>query len=125
MKQVLLLCLLFVVAGGAAPSTEHTYNAVFCTRIGGKREVRHVYTYPTGHSYVVVDCETADTVYEGGLDIRSSLDSVQQVLFFAHVTGKNPAVVIYDTDGSIGKYEYQIQVACELVGVQFLRVQYP
>ena len=41
-----------------------------------------------------VDCETGTMVYEGGLDKRSSLDSVQQALFFSHVTGKRPAVVI-------------------------------
>ena len=34
-----------------------------------------------------------------GLDRRSSLDSVQQALFYASLTGKMPAVVIYDTDG--------------------------
>ena len=42
----------------------------------------------------MVDCETADVVYEGGLDRRSSLDSVQQALFAAAFTGKEPAVVI-------------------------------
>ena len=82
--------------------------------------MRYEYTYPTGQSYIRVDCETEDTVYEGGLDKRSSLDSVQQALFFAHLTGKEPAVVIYDTDGQIGKYEHRIQVACEAAGVRYL-----
>ena len=27
------------------------------------------------------------------------MDSIQQALFFSHLTGKKPAVVIYDTDG--------------------------
>ena len=52
-------------------------------------EVRHEYTYPAGASYIRVDCETATHVYEGGLDKRSSLDSVQQALFAAHVTGNS------------------------------------
>ena len=69
-----------------------------------------------------MDCETEDTVYEGGLDKRSSLDSVQQALFAASLTGKHPAVVIYDTDGQIGPYEHRIRVACELAGVRFLTV---
>ena len=60
-------------------------------------------------------------MYESGLDKRSSLDSVQQALFAAFLTGKEPAVVIYDTDGQIGRYEYRIQVACELAGVTFLQ----
>ena len=93
---------------------EKDANDAFCAQVGGQREVRHVYDYPTGSAYVFVDCETEERVYEGGLDKRSSLDSVQQALFFAHVTGKEPAVVIYDTDGQIGPYEYRIRVACEL-----------
>ena len=51
-----------------------------------------------------VDCETSTTVYEGGLDKRSSLDSLQQALFFSVLTGKRPAVVIYDTDGKEGQF---------------------
>ena len=54
-----------------------------------------------------VDCEIGTMVYEGGLDKRSSLDSVQQALFFSHVTGKRPVVVIYDTDGREGRFEYR------------------
>lgn len=88
----------------------------------GETEVRHTYTYPTGQSYVRVDCETEDTVYEGGLDKRSSLDSVQQALFAASLTGKKPAVVIYNTDRKIGRYEHRIKVACERAGETFLSV---
>ena len=87
---------------------EDAYNAAFCATVGGQ-------------SYVRVDCETGEMVYEGGLDKRSSLDSVQQALFFAHLTGKQPAVVIYDTDGQMGRFEHRIQVACERAGVQFIR----
>ena len=104
---------------------EAARNAAFCARVGGTTEVRHPYAYPSGKSYVLADCETADTIYEGGLDTRSSLDSVQQALFFSHVTGKEPAVVIYDTDGKTGRYEYRIQVACELAGVEFLQIPPP
>ena len=104
---------------------EKAANDAFCAQVGGQREVRHVYDYPTGSgdmgsSHVFVDCETEERVYEGGLDKPSSLDSVQQALFFARVTGKKPVVVIYDTDGRIGPYEYRIRVACELAGVEYL-----
>ncbi len=75
-----------------------------------------------GASHIRVDCETADTVYAGGLDKRSSLDSVQQALFAAHLTGKKPAVVIYNTAGKIGRYEHRIKVACERAGVAFYSV---
>lgn len=99
---------------------EKDANDAFCAQVGGQREVRRDYDYPTGSAYVVVDCETKDRVYEGGLDKRSSLDSVQQALFFAHVTGKEPVVVIYDTDGRIGPSEYRIRAACALAEVEYL-----
>ena len=75
-----------------------------------------------GQGYILVDCETEETVYEGGLDRRSSLDSVQQTLFVALLTGKEPAVVVYDTDGRIGRFEHRIRVACEQAGVRFVRI---
>ncbi len=100
--------------------SEDEYNKLFCASVGGVTETRH--KYPKG--YVKVDCETSDSVYEGGLDKRSSLDSLQQAVFFSVLTGKEPVVVIYDRDGKLGKYEYRIMKACEKVGVRFLRVQY-
>ena len=125
MKNVLsFVCVSILLAVGeiAGASNEAVYNAEFCAAIGGQTEVRHDYTYPNGQGYVLVDCETEDTVYEGGLDTRSSLDSVQQALFFAALTGKQPAVVIYDTDENVGPYEYRIRVACELAGVLFVQI---
>jgi len=114
------LLILFPTLNLAEPQNEDAYNRAFCERVGGETEVRHDYTYPTGRSHVRVDCETEDTVYEGGLDKRTSLDSLQQALFFAVLTGKEPAVVLYDTDGQVGMYEYRIRKACEQVGVRFV-----
>lgn len=104
------------------PTGEDAHNAAFCASVGGTTEVRHEYTYPGGQSFVKVDCETDDKVYEGGLDKRSSLDSVQQALFASALTGKGPVVVVYDTDGVLGRFEHRIRVACELAGVEFIRV---
>ena len=59
---------------------------------------------------------------EGGLDKRSSLDSVQQALFAATLSGKIPVVVIYDTDGVEGRYEYRIRNAAERANVAFYRL---
>ena len=117
----LSLLLPIVSIGMAQAQDKAVYNTAFCEQVGGKTEVRHPYTHPTGQSYILVDCETDETVYEGGLDKRSSLDSVQQALFASAVTGKEPAVVTYDTAGQVGPYEYRVQVACELAGVQFMR----
>ena len=108
--------------GRSAPRTtasEDDYNRWFCTMVNGETETRHGYTSAGGRSYVEVDCETGTMVYEGGLDKRSSLDSVQQALFFSHVTGKRPAVVIYDTDGREGRFEYRIRIACRKAGVRY------
>ena len=63
--------------------------------------------------------ETPNMVYEGGLDKRSSLDSIQQALFASHVTGKRLGAVIYNTDGKEGRFEYRIKTACEKVGVVY------
>ena len=120
---LLLLCLSVVfLTSPAFAVDEDTLNDHFCEEVGGEREVRHPYRYPSGVSSVVVDCETEDTVHEGGTDTRSSLDSVQQALFFAALTGKEPAVVIYDKDGMVSRFEHRIQVACVLAGVRHIRV---
>ena len=108
--------------GRPAPRTtasEDDYNRWFCALVNGETDTRHGYTSAGGRGYVEVDCETGTMVYEGGLDKRSSLDSVQQALFFSHVTGKRPAVVIYDTDGREGRFEYRIRIACRKAGVRY------
>ena len=35
------------------------------------------------------------------------------------MTGKAPAVVIFDTDGLEGRFEYRIRTACEKAGVRY------
>ena len=113
-----MLSLLPVVAL-AEPLSEAELNRQFCRSVNGQTETRHYYTYRGGRSYIKVDCETPNMVYEGGLDKRSSLDSVQQALFASHVTGKRPGVVIYDTDGKEGRFEYRIKTACQQIGVRY------
>ncbi len=100
-------------------ASENDYNRRFCTTVNGETETRHGYTSAGGRNYVKVDCETGTMVYEGGLDKSSSLDSVQQALFFSHLTGKQPAVVIYDTDGKEGRFEYRIRTASQKAGVRY------
>ena len=102
--------------------TEAIATAVFCALAGGTEEVRHTYHAPSKSSYVKVDCETDKDVVEAGLDKRSSLDSVQQAAFFATVTGKNPVIVIYDTDGVTGIYEHRIKEAAMFLKMDYLLV---
>ena len=94
-------------------ASEEEYNRRFCATVNGETETRHGYTSASGRSYTQVDCETNTTVYEGGLD------SLQQALFFSVLTGKRPAVVIYDTDGKEGRFEYRIRTACQKSGVRY------
>ena len=107
-------------AGGRS-TNENAQNNSWCASMGGKREVRHYYLTDDGdRGFVSVDCETATHVYEGGLDKRSSQDSVHQATFYALQTGKAPGVVIFDTDGIEGKDEYQIREVCEVLGVEYI-----
>lgn len=95
---------------------ENYYNKQFCKRYIGDTETSYKYK----HGTIFVDCETKTHVWEGGLDKRSSLDSVQQALFFSELTGKKPAVVIYDRDNKEGSYEYRIRTVCERLGILYV-----
>lgn len=69
-----------------------------------------------------IDIVTDKYVIEGGLDKRSSLDSIQQAVFASTLTGKKPAVAIYDTNGSWGKYEHRIYSSAKKLGIKFFWV---
>ena len=128
MNKIIILAVLLSLAAQSYAGTEAHFNALFCDKAGGEQETRHEYTYGEGQegkSHVFVDCETSTTVWEGGLDKRSSLDSIQQALFFSYLTGKNPGVVIYDTDGKEGRFEYRIRIACQKAGVIYRRALLP
>lgn len=95
--------------------------AILCSFVlSGEVEVSHGYSVGYDLHRIRVDCETDDTVVEVGLDKRSSLDSVQQALFAAHLTGKRPVVALIDTDGREGPYELRIRTAARLAGVQYI-----
>lgn len=94
--------------------------AIFCALIAhGQAEVTHAYSADYDLHRIRTDCETADEVFEIGLDKRSSLDSLQQALFAAHLTGKRPVVLIIDRDGRQGPYETRIAIAAQMVGVEY------
>jgi len=123
MRAALILCLLPVVV--LAEPTEAELNRAFCDSVGGQTEVRLHYSYGEGQTgYVVVDCLTDRAVYEMGLDKRSSLDSLQQVLFFSYLTGKAPKIVIFNLDNRVGPYEHQILQAGKKAGV-FVKIIQP
>ena len=120
MIAVMWLTAVATASGVARHTSENAQNDSWCASMGGKREVRYYYTTDSGdRGYVSVDCETATHSWEGGLDKRSSQDSVHQTTFYSLMSGKLPGVVIYDTDGVEGKDEMQIREVCELLGIEY------
>lgn len=104
-----------------AQRKEDYYNDLLAERLGGRSEVVYEYGYTTTEtSEIRIDIETDDYVIEGGKDKRSSLDSIQQALFASILSGKKPAVAIYDTDGKWGKYEHRIWVVAKELGIRYI-----
>lgn len=101
--------------------TEAHYIALLCASLfGGEAERTHTFDYPGGEAAIRVDCENDRRVVEVGLDKRSSLDSLQQVLFAAEITGKEPVVLLIDTDGIFGRFEWRIARAANIAGVSII-----
>ncbi|WP_102109439.1 hypothetical protein [Oceaniglobus roseus] len=99
---------------------ESELAAILCSFVlNGATEVSHPYSVGYDLHRIRVDCETADEVVEVGLDKRSSLDSVQQALFAASLTGKAPVVALIDTDGREGPYELRIRTVAKMAGVRY------
>ena len=106
---------------------EESFNLRLANYLGGKTEVTYNYDYNINGSSpriasIRIDIVTDEYVIEGGLDKRSSLDSVQQAVFASTLTGKKPAVAIYDTNGSWGKYEHRIYSSAKKLGIKFFWV---
>jgi hypothetical protein len=104
---------------------EATYVALLCSFLGGAepetRVTFDVYGYgrPAG---IDVDCETPTHVIEIGLDERvSSRDSVHQATFAATLTEKRPWVILIDTDGSEGRYEFEMRQVTDMLGIAYTR----
>ena len=103
---------------------EKYFNLRFASNLGGRTEVTYNYDYNiNGKSpriaSIRVDIVTDQYVIEGGLDKRSSLDSIQQAVFASTISGKKPAVAIYDTNGLWGKFEHRIWSAAKRLNVKF------
>ncbi len=106
---------------------EDFYNLRLANHLGGRTEVSYNYDYNINGSTpriasIRIDIVTDEYVIEGGLDKRSSLDSIQQAVFASTLTGKKPAVAIYDTNGSWGKYEHRIYSTARKLGIKFFWV---
>ena len=95
--------------------------ALLCAFLAGsEHEARQYFDVSGMKRYVRVDCETDTHVIEVGLDGKSSSrDSVHQALFFAHLTGKIPAVVMIDRDGFVGRFEHEMSHVTQAAGVVY------
>ena len=108
--------------------SEDLFNLQLARKLGGKNEVIYYYSFglegqSKSEGSIRVDIETENFVIEGGKDTRDSLDSVQQAVFASVVTGKKPAVAVYDTDGNWGKYEHRIWTASKALNIRFIWFQ--
>lgn len=97
---------------------EIDYNQALARCWGG--EVEKIYHYHLGS--IRVDVETENYVIEAGLDKRTSLDSIHQVLFAAYLSGKKPMIIIYDTNQKEGAVEYQLRVLVKSLGILYYRI---
>ena len=102
---------------------ESAFNSALAKHLGGgtEKELTFQFTDSFGKAErgkVRIDIATSTEVIEGGLDKRSSLDSIQQAIFASELTGKEPAVAIYDSDGNWGKIEHRIQTVAKSLGVK-------
>ncbi len=114
-------------SGGKSFANEDFFNLKLANYLGGRTEISYNYDYNINGSTpriasIRIDIVTDEYVIEGGLDKRSSLDSIQQAVFASTLTGKKPAVAIYDTNGSWGKYEHRIFSSAKKLGVKFFWV---
>ncbi|MFX0546942.1 hypothetical protein ACEWPL_015480 [Roseovarius sp. S1116L3] len=99
------------------------FAAIFCTLIaGGEAETQHGYSAGYDLHRIRVDCETEAEVIEVALDKRGALDSVQQALFAAHLTGKAPVILMIDRDGRTGPYETRIKAAAQMANVAYREI---
>ena len=114
-------------SGSMSFGNEDFYNLRLANHLGGRTEVTYNYDYNISGSApriasIRIDIVTDEYVIEGGLDKRSSLDSIQQAVFASTLTGKTPAVAIYDTNGTWGKYEHRIYSSAKKLGIKFFWV---
>ena len=106
---------------------EAEFNEALANFLGANQEVEFEFHFESKHNEsgagkIRIDIVTDEYVIEGGLDKRSSLDSVQQATFASILSNKTPAIAIYDVDGEWGKIEHRILTASSALGIKFLWV---
>lgn len=96
--------------------------SLICALLGGAdAEVRHKFDNRGDSRNFRVDCETPSHVIEFGYDKRSSQDSVHQAVFASIQTDKVPMVVLIDTDGEEGRWEQEMRLVTDRLGIAYHR----
>ena len=113
------------IGSSKSSMNEDFYNIALAKKLDGKTEIAFEYEYGlSGNTPLTgsirIDILTDEYVIEGGKDKRSSLDSIQQAVFASTLSGKKPAVAIYDTDSRWGKYEHRVWAAAKELDVKFI-----
>ena len=103
---------------------EVSFNTILAKHLDGTTEkiIDYYFDDKNGNrvnGQIRVDVVTTTEVIEGGLDKRSSFDSIQQAIFASLLTDKEPAVAIYDTDGKWGKIEHRIHTVAKELSIKF------
>lgn len=100
---------------------ENAFALLLCNLLlGAETEARHEFANIGDERAIRVDCETPTHVIELGLDEKpSNRDSIHQAVFAAHLTGKAPMVLLIDTDGEEGRYEYEMRIVATRLGVTY------
>lgn len=95
--------------------------ALICAFLAGSADEQRQYFDINGmRRHVRVDCETDTHVIEIALDAKpSARDSLHQALFYAHLTGKQPLVIIIDRDGYEGRFEYELRQTTAMTGMAY------
>lgn len=108
---------------GAIEVSELVLASLLCGFLsGGETEIRHYFPNVGKTRQLRIDCETPTHVIEVGLDNSSSnRDSIHQAVFASFLTDKIPLVILIDTDGFEGRYEYEMRQVTALLGVGFSR----
>lgn len=96
-------------------------TALLCNLLaGGETEIRHDFGNLGGTRVLRIDCETPTHVIEVALDNKpSSRDSVHQAVFAAYLTDKRPMVIVIDRDGVEDRYQLELRIVTETLGVPF------
>ncbi|MEL7466833.1 MAG: hypothetical protein AAFN27_00165 [Pseudomonadota bacterium] len=104
MSEVFFAGLLCALLGGADAETAMKFD-----NQGSERGIR-------------VDCETPTHVIEIGMDhTNSSRDSIHQAVFASVLTDKIPMVILIDADGNEGRYEQEMRLVTERLGIAYHR----